>query len=290
MLARTFDEFSNPYVNPPEGTAPVVLDADVFPHHADGIPPGTMASGGYEMRFAWTRQDLHAVQALRYQVFHEELGEGQSTPDAPARDVDERDPWFHHLMIVEQRTGDVVGTYRLQSAVMAATRFGFYSASLFELGAIPASILGEAVEAGRACVASAHRSGKVLRLLWKGIARYLQWNSKRFLFGCCSLAGLERERATDMWQAMHARQVMHDRILVRPRPAGRALADDGRTRPLITADALTYRLPPLFEGYLALGARVCGAPAFDHEFGTTDFLVMLDTMTMDPRTHRSLFG
>jgi putative hemolysin len=35
---------------------------------------------------------------------------------------------------------------------------------------------------------------------------------------------------------------------------------------------------------------VCGAPAFDHAFGTTDFLVMLDTMTIDPRTRRSLFG
>lgn len=290
MLARAFDEYSNPFINPGEHSPVGAMDADVFPHHTDGIPPGTVVSGGYEMRFAWTRADLHAVQALRYRVFHEELGEGRPADGAVARDEDERDPWFHHLLIVEQQSGEVVGTYRLQSAVMAATRFGFYSASLFELGAIPAAILGEAVEAGRACVARAHRSGKVLRLLWKGIARYLQWNSKRFLFGCCSLAGLERERAADVWRAVHARQLMHDRVLVKPRPTGRALADDGRSRPLSTADALTYRLPPLFEGYLALGARVCGAPAFDHAFGTTDFLVLLDTMAMDPRTHRSLFS
>jgi putative hemolysin len=291
MLARAFDESTTPFARP-IGTADVttVLDAEVFPHHPDAIPPGVVAAGSYELRFAWTRADLHAVQALRYRVFNEELGEGLAASDAAGRDEDARDPWFHHLMIVHRASDVVVGTYRLQTAVMAATRFGFYSATLFELGAIPGSILGEAVEIGRACVDPAHRSGRVLHLLWRGLARYLSWNSKRYLFGCCSIAGVDDAVATSTWRALHGRQAMHDRILVKPRPAVRALADDGRTRPLIDAASLSSPLPPLFEGYLALGARVCGAPAFDREFGTTDYLVLLDVQDMAPRTYQTLFG
>jgi putative hemolysin len=275
MLARAFDASNTPYLTPAVDDSQTVapLEADVFPHHVDGIPPGIVETGKYVLRFAWSRHDLHAVQALRYRVFCEELGEGTPDTTAPAatsaREADERDPWFHHLMICERSSGAVVGTYRLQTAVMAATRHGFYSATLFELGAVP---------------------GSVLRLLWKGIARYLQWNDKRYLFGCCSLAGVAQEPAVEAWRALHARHAMHDRILVRPRPAARALPDDGRVRPVIDATALAAALPPLFEGYLALGAKVCGAPALDHAFGTTDFLVLLDIHDMDARSYASLFG
>jgi putative hemolysin len=292
MLARAFDASTSPFLMPvgEQEAAIASLEADVFPHHVDSIPPGIVEGGKYELRFAWSRQDLHAVQALRYRVFCEELGEGLASSTAGSREADERDPWFHHLMICERSSGAVVGTYRLQTAVMAATRHGFYSATLFELGAVPGNVLAGAVEIGRACVDPAHRSGRVLRMLWKGIARYLQWNEKRYLFGCCSLDGVAEEPAVEAWRALHARRALHDRILVRPRPAARALSDDGRVRPLVDATSLTAALPPLFEGYLSLGAKVCGAPALDHAFGTTDFLVVLDIHDMDPRSYASLFG
>ncbi|MBY0490766.1 MAG: GNAT family N-acetyltransferase [Gemmatimonadaceae bacterium] len=293
MLARSFDESNTPFLPAPAASTAAAVDAEVFPHHPDRIPPGVVQAGSYDLRYAWTRADLHAVQRLRYRVFTEELGNGTSASvDEPGerRDEDARDPWFHHLMIVHRESGAVVGTYRLQTAVMAATRFGFYSATLFELGAMPASVLQQAVEIGRAAVDPQHRSGRVLHLLWRGLARYLSWNSKRFLFGCCSIQGVDDRVAQDTWRVLHARQVLHDRILVRPRPAVRALADDGRTRPLIDATALTASLPSLFDGYLSLGARVCGAPAFDREFGTTDFLVLLDIDEMPARAAKTLFG
>ncbi len=265
------------------------LDAEVFPHHADSIPPGVIQAGSYELRFAWTRADLHDVQALRYRVFREALGHAGDVASPLARDEDERDPWFHHLMIVHRESGDVVGTYRLQTVVMAATRYGFYSAEFFELGGIPAAILSDAVEIGRACVAPAHRNGRVLHLLWRGLARFLQWNGKRHLFGCCSVPGLDPHVAREMWGAFHSRGAMHDEIHVRPRPFARAIPDDGRAvRPEYTETTIT--LPPLFEAYLSLGARICGAPAFDCEFGTTDFLVLLDTHAMSPRAHKTFFG
>jgi putative hemolysin len=294
MLARTFDTSYSPYRAPTHPSQPLpsasAIDAEVFPHHGDGIPPGVVEAGSYDLRYAWTRADLHAVQALRHRVFAEEFGHVTPTTGPEPRDDDARDPWFHHLMIVHRESGTVVGTYRLQTAVMAATRFGFYSATLFELGAIPAGVLQEAVEIGRAAVDAGHRSGRVLHLLWRGLARYLSWNSKRFLFGCCSISGLDEQQASATWRTIHARDALHEWLLVRPRPAARALADDGRMRPVVDADSPQAPLPPLFEGYLALGARVCGAPALDREFGTTDYLVLLDVQEMPSRAVKTFFG
>jgi putative hemolysin len=49
-------------------------------------------------------------------------------------------------------------------------------------------------------------------------------------------------------------------------------------------------LPPLLRGYLRLGARVCGPPAHDPDFGAADFLVLLDLEAMDPRYARHFLG
>ena len=40
----------------------------------------------------------------------------------------------------------------------------------------------------------------------------------------------------------------------------------------VTADASAR----LLRAYLAIGARICGPPAIDREFGTIDFLTLLD--------------
>jgi putative hemolysin len=36
------------------------------------------------------------------------------------------------------------------------------------------------------------------------------------------------------------------------------------------------KVPKLLKTYLAIGARICSVPAFDPEFGTIDFLTLLD--------------
>jgi len=264
------------------------VDTEVFPHFSDGIPPGTVDAGRYRLRFAWSRTDLHAVQRLRFRVFNEELHEGLDAAQLTGRDADERDPTFHHLLIEDRHTGEVVGTYRLQTAIMAATRHGFYGATLFELATLPPRVLQEAIEIGRACVAPAHRNGRVIRLLWRGLARYLQWNGKRYLFGCCSLQGTDTHIAQNVWRVLHERRAFHPGVFVRPRAETRALADDGRLIPTSTSDGTP--LPPLFESYLSLGALVCGPPAVDREFGTTDCLVLLDIHTLDTRTFQSFFA
>jgi putative hemolysin len=40
------------------------------------------------------------------------------------------------------------------------------------------------------------------------------------------------------------------------------------------------KVPKLLKTYLTIGARICGAPAWDREFGTIDFLTLLDLKTI----------
>ena len=75
----------------------------------------------------------------------------------------------NHLLIEERPTGEVVGTYRMQTAEMAEAG-GYYSAGLFQVESLPEAVRRSAVEVGRACIGMPHRNGRVLRLLWQGLA------------------------------------------------------------------------------------------------------------------------
>jgi len=56
-------------------------------------------------------------------------------------------------------------------------------------------------------------------------------------------------------------------------------------------ETYTFRsLPPLFRGYLRLGAKVCGPPAYDRQFGTTDYFVLAKTRDIVARYSRRFFG
>jgi putative hemolysin len=41
-------------------------------------------------------------------------------------------------------------------------------------------------------------------------------------------------------------------------------------------EANPCKVPKLLRTYLAIGARIAGPPAWDREFGTIDFLTLLD--------------
>jgi putative hemolysin len=42
------------------------------------------------------------------------------------------------------------------------------------------------------------------------------------------------------------------------------------------------RVPKLLKTYLTIGARISGPPAWDKEFGTIDFLTLLDLKLLLP--------
>jgi len=253
-----------------------------YPGTPQSVPDLRLEAGAYRIRYARSPDELDAVLRLRYQVFNLELGEGLDESHQTGRDEDGLDGRMHHLMI-EDRSGEVVGTYRMQTAEMAARHGGFYSADEFELESLPDGLLDGAVEIGRACVAKEHRNGRVLHLLWRGLAAYLTWNRKHYLFGCCSLTSQDPALGLSVHRHLQTVGAVHDRLCLDPRPGYRCSPVDP-TRPLPPP-----HIPALFRSYLALGAKVCGPPALDRRFKTIDWLVLLDTATIDPAIHQSFF-
>jgi putative hemolysin len=254
-------------------------DVIPYPNRPSMVPLGVFDGGRYLLRFASSLADLEAVQRLRFEVFNLELNEGLAESYASGLDRDTHDAVCHHLMVIHKETGALAGTYRLLAGPLAAAT-DFYSYGEFDLRAMPAEILETGVEAGRACVHRDHRNGRVVTLLWRGIARYLTWNEKRYLFGCCSLPTLDPLEIERARRRLVASDKLHGDFFV---PAHRGCA-----LPETVADGDgAGALPSLFSSYLKLGAKVCSAPALDVAFGVSDFLILLDLEAMDPRVRAS---
>jgi putative hemolysin len=260
-----------------------VSEVLTFPVAAGALPDTRVNAGRYAVRFARTPEELDRLLQLRYQVFNLELSEGLDGSAATGRDEDEFDRRFHHLLIEEQESGEVVGTYRMQTPAMAAAG-GYYSAGLFEVESLPAEVAAQSVEIGRACVARPHRNGRVLQALWRGLASYLKWNGKTRLFGCCSLTSQDQSLGLAVHAYLEGGGFVHSGLRVMPRPAVRCAGPGG-----LGSGGRAAGVPALFRAYLGIGAKVLGPPAIDRDFKTIDWLVMLDVTELPLLTYRSLF-
>ena len=125
----------------------------------------------YAARLARNAEEVRIAQALRFTVFNLELNEGLTESLATCLDADPFDEVCDHLLVEHLPTGEIVGTYRLQTGHTAAVNRGYYSEQEFDFRPFE-PIRAELIELGRACVHSHHRNLIVLGLLWKGIADY----------------------------------------------------------------------------------------------------------------------
>src|SRR5271165_1330327 len=144
----------------------------------------------YATRLAHNLDEIRCAQALRFEVFNLELNEGLAESFATGRDEDPFDAVCDHLVVEHLPSGNIVGTYRLQTGANAESCLGYYSAQEFQFQVFE-RLRPEIVELGRACVHRQHRNLVVLGLLWKGIADYAQQHGARYLFGCSSITSQE---------------------------------------------------------------------------------------------------
>jgi len=258
-----------------------------YPGFAASLPPGEIVAGNYAVRCARTLDELDELLRLRFAVFNLELAEGLESSWRTGRDFDAFDPQCHHLVVEYRPSGRIIGTYRIQTTAMAEAGSGFYTGSEFDLSRLPGGILAEAVEVGRACIEREHRLKPVLFLLWQGLARYMEHNRRRWLFGPCSLT------SQDPWDGKRALDLLERRGQVRSDVA--VTAQPGyeclwRGEDPAPEKAVGLELPPLFQIYLRFGGRVVGPPVVDRAFGTIDFFVLFDVEALSPRARRLFFG
>jgi putative hemolysin len=244
----------------------------ILKHHP--IPHILCATPTFEVKIADSLQEVEAALRLRFEVFNLEMQEGLQSSYETGFDSDVYDTFCDHLIVKERATGAVVGTYRLlrQKAVQS---IGFYSENEFDLSSFR-SLRGNLLEAGRSCVAKPFRSLAVINLLWSGIARYLELHGITHLFGCASFKTSDPRFMAAVHSYCSAHYPAPSSIRVAPLPHCRMdLASHPPTAEEVAS--VFRRFPPLVKGYLRLGAYVCGEPAYDAEFGTSDLLVMVAT-------------
>lgn len=238
-------------------------------------PSAESPASRYSLLLTTADADVDAAQRLRHQVFAGELG--ARLPD-PVRDVDRFDAFCDHLVVREDATGTIVGTYRMLPPLRAAAAGALYADGEFDLDAL-ASLRPALVETGRSCVHPDHRSGAVIGLVWAGLLRYMLLTGNRWLIGCGSV-GLHDGGGTaaHVWDQARAKHLSPAELRVAPRRAWQPVAP------------VRVAMPPLLRGYLRLGAWICGAPAEDPDFGCADFPVLLDLERLDGRYLRFLVG
>jgi len=238
----------------------------------------------YTVRFAKTEEDVESAMRLRFDVFNLELGEGLQSSYESGMDTDKYDRQCHHLIVIENDTEKTIGTYRMQSSQEAQNHEGFYTSEEFSIEQFPESILNNAVELGRACIDKAHRNGRVLFLLWRGLARYLQYTEKRYLFGCCSLTSQDPDEGLRVQQYLKENNHYHPEYMLETHEEYQC---KGRQTGIY--DTRDLKLPHLFRIYLDLGSKVCSPPALDQTFKTIDFLILLDVENLSEQTKTLFF-
>jgi putative hemolysin len=234
----------------------------------------------FSVLFAHTRAEVAQAQALRYRVFVEEMGARVATM-ADRIDRDTYDAHCEHLLVQDNNSGKIVGTYRILAPSKAQQVGGFYADEEFDLARLN-NLRDELVELGRSCVHPDYRRGAILAMLWRGIACYMQTHGYRYLMGCTSVSLADGgAMAARVWKLMSRLHVGPSEWRVFPRlplPPEIGATDKEDTE-------LTRRggIPPLIKGYLHAGALVCGDPAWDPGFNTADFFMLLP---LERLTHR----
>lgn len=246
--------------------------------------------GHYRLRLAETAEDREAVCRLRFRVFNIELGEGLESSYDTGLDTDEFDQLCEHLLVEDTRNRKIVGTYRMQSGQTAAANLGYYSEREFSFAPFE-PLRPEILELGRASIDREHRTPEVLTLLWRGIAQYATDKGLRYLVGCSSLNSKDPAEGWQMYGLLHPYRCAPEfetevtEAFACPREHdGRATQQTATEESTLLSNANenAVKVPKLLKTYLTIGARIAAPPAWDREFGTIDFLTLLDLRSISP--------
>ena len=268
-------------------TAPIINEALSF----SGVlntPPALGAaektSHGIVVSWAVHQDEVRAAQKLRFDVFAGEMGARLNSP-IPGHDIDLFDNYCEHLIVRDQASQEVIGTYRVLTPVQAKRVGSTYSDTEFDLTRLRA-LRPRMVELGRSCVHPKHRHGGVIMALWSALAEFMVRNQLDNMIGCASVPMLHNgivsgDVAASIWRQVQATHLAPIEQHVRPRLP-------------LPIEKLNTQLevepPALIKGYLRLGAKVLGPPAWDPDFNSADLPMLMRIADMPARYRKHFLG
>ena len=259
--------FGKKFALKPRALTPATQD------HVVAKPVSKPKRPAFQITWATTPNEVKEAQRLRYKVFAEEMG-ANLAQNSEGLDVDEFDAYCDHLLIRDQETLKVVGTYRVLPPHKAQEIGRLYSDSEFDLSRLN-HLRPKMVELGRSCVHADYRSGAVIMSLWSGLAQYMQKHQYEIMLGCASIPMADGGHfAASLYNSLSEEQMAPTENHAFPRlPLPLDKLNGG----------LDVEPPPLIKGYLKLGAKICSAPAWDPDFNTADLLTMLRLSEINQR-------
>jgi putative hemolysin len=230
------------------------------------------------------QDEVRAAQRLRHDVFAGEMGARLNTP-IPGHDIDLFDNFCEHLLVIDDASEQVIGTYRVLTPVQAQRVGSTYSDTEFDLTRLR-SLRDRMVELGRSCVHKDHRHGGVIMALWGALGAFMVRNQLDTMIGCASIPMLHNgvasgDMAASIWRQVQATHLAPIEYRVRPR----------LPLPVERLDAsLEVEPPALIKGYLRLGAKVLGPPAWDPDFNSADLPMMMRIADLPSRYRKHFLG
>lgn len=237
----------------------------------------------YTVTIANTDAEIEEALTLRYNVFYKELNREFSSQQTIDRD--KYDAQCHHLIVKENSTQKVIGTYRLQTYEQAVAGEGFYSESLFNLDDLPADVISQSFEVGRACIKEEHRSGRVLFLLWKGFASYLKAFDKRYLLGSLGIPAQSPSEGLKIYKKFQETGVLNNKYEISAKKPYRPSTNGHQPSP-----KENFSAPQLLQNYLDIGCSIISKPAYHQELKLFYVMIFLDVEKISPRTRKMFFG
>lgn len=263
------------------------------------LPPGSELGrkGHMVVRLADGAHEVEAAQSLRYQVFYEEMGARPSAEmRSNRRDTDDFDAICDHLLVVTPpgstgdlapirvEDGEVVGTYRLLRQEVAERNWGFYTSDEYDISPLLAAKGRELsfLELGRSCVLGPYRTKPAIELLWQGIWNYVHAHGLDVMLGCASLEGTDPQALALPLSYLHYNHRAPEEWRVR------AVDDRYVDMRRLPEDVVDERealrtLAPLVKGYVRAGAYVGDGAVIDHQFNTTDVLIVFPVTRINQR-------
>jgi len=288
LESEHFGDYMKELPTPTIDLSPATMPRGSLHQRTSATNPTSLASISErgQISVSWARHldEVRSAQKLRYSIFVDEMGARINSP-LEGHDIDSFDDFCEHLIVRDQNSNEVVGTYRVLTPVQAKRMGGNYTETEFDLSGLR-DIQDRMVELGRSCVHPEYRQGSVILSLWGALAEFMVRNQLDIMIGCASIPMLHNgvvsgQAAASIWSQLKKTHMVPIEQQVKPWLA----------LPVEQFTTLQHVDPPaLIRGYLKLGAKVLGAPAWDPDFNTADLPMLMRICDLPSRYRKHFLG